>query len=98
MRESKADAVNMTKERMIVLVKLRVALCRHTGMTHDDVYAVRNVNLQLASGKGTLINPQAVIEVVRNACRVCAAYLTFASKRIQNFVLRMGAQALLKVD
>ena len=51
MCEGEAVSVNMTKERMIVLVKLRIALCRHTGMSHDDVYAVRNVNLHFRAGR-----------------------------------------------
>ena len=66
----------MTKERMIILVKLRVALCRHTGMSHHDIYTVRNMNLHLPSGNRTLVNPQAVVEVVGNARRICAAHLT----------------------
>ena len=77
MRERKAVSVNMTKERVVILVKLRVTLCSHTGMTHDDVHAVRNVNLHFSSGKGTLINPQTVIEVIGDACRVGAAHLAF---------------------
>ena len=98
MRKRKVAAVNMTKKRMIILVKLRIALSRHASVTHHDIYAVRNVNLHFSSGKGALVNPKTVIEVVRNAGRICTAHLTFASQRIQNFVFRMGAQALLKVD
>ena len=67
-------------------------------MTHDDVHAVRNMDFHLSSGKGTLINPQTVVKVVGNACRVRTAHLAFSCQSIQNFVLRMGAQALLKVD
>ena len=83
---------------MIVLVKLRVALCGHTGMTHDHVYTVRNVNLHFPSGKGALINAQTAVEAVGNTCRVRTAHLAFTRQRVQNFVLRVGAQALLKVD
>ena len=82
MRESKAVSVNFTKKRMIVLVKLRVALCGHTGMTHDHVYTVRNMNLHLSSRQRTFVDPQTVIEVVGNAGRIRAAHLTFASQRI----------------
>ena len=83
---------------MIVLVKLRVALCRHTGMSHHDIYTVRNMNFHFPSGKGTLINPQTVVEIVGDARRVRAAHLTLSGERVQDFVLRVGAQALLKVD
>ena len=77
MCEGEAVSVNMTKERMIVLVKLRIALCSHTGVAHDDVHSVGNMNLHLPSGKRTLVNPQTVIEVVRNAGCVRAAHLAF---------------------
>ena len=88
----------MTKERVVILVKLRVALSRHASVTHYDVYAVRNVNLHFPSGKGTLINPQTVVEIVGDARRVRAAHLTLSGERVQDFVLRVGAQALLKID
>ena len=98
MRKCKSAAVNMTKERMVILVKLCITLCGHTGMPHDGIRAVRNVNLHLTSGNRTLVNSQAVVEVIRNAGCVRATQLTFASQRIQNFVFRMGTQALLKID
>ena len=98
MRKRKAVSVNVTKERVIILVKLRITLCGHAGMTHDHVHVVRNVNLHFPSGKGTLVNPQAVVEVVGDTGRIRTAHLAFSRKSIQNFVLRMGAQALLKVD
>lgn len=98
MHESKAVAVNVTKERVIILVKLRIALCCHAGMPHDHVYTVRNVNLHLSSGNRALVNPQTVVEVVRNTSRVCAAHLTLSCESVQNFVLRMRTKTLLKVD
>ena len=76
MRERKAAAVNFTEKRMIVLIKLRVALSRHASVTHHDIYTVRNMDFHLTSGKGTLINPQTVVKVVGNAGRVRAANLT----------------------
>ena len=78
MSESKATAVNMTKERVVILVKLCIALCGHTGMTHDRVHTVWNVNLHLPSGQGTLVNSQTAVKVVRNAGRIRSAHLTFA--------------------
>ena len=98
MRESKTAAVNLTKKRMVILVKLRVALSRHASVTHYDVYAVRNVDFHLPSGNRTLVDTQAVVAIVRDTGRVRAAYLTFSCEGIQDFVLRMGTQALLKVD
>ena len=89
MRERKATAVNLTKERMVILVKLRITLSRHTSVTHHNIYAVRNVNLHLPSGKWTFVDSKA---------GVCAAHLTFSGERVQDFVLRVGAEALLKVD
>ena len=83
---------------MIVLVKLCIALSRHASVTHHDIYAVRNVNLHLSSGKGALINAQTAVEAVGNTCRVRTAHLAFSCQSIQNFVLRMGAQALLKIN
>ena len=56
------------------------------------------MNLHFPSGKGTLINPQTVVEIVGDARRVRAAHLTLSGERVQDFVLRVGAQALLKVD
>ena len=76
MREREAVSVNMTKKRMIILVELRITLCRHASVTHHDIYTVRNMNFHLASGKGTLVNPQTVVEVIGDACRVGAAHLT----------------------
>ena len=98
MRERKAVSVNAPQKRMVILVKLRVALCRHTGMSHDGIHAVRNVDFHFSSGKGTLVDAQAVVEVVRNTSRVRAAHLAFSRKSIQNFVLCVSAQALLKID
>ena len=98
MRESKAAAVNFAEKRMIILVELRVALCGHTGMTHDRVHTVWNVNLHFSSGKGALINAQTAVEAVGNTCRVRTAHLAFSCQSIQNFVLRMGAEALFEIN
>ena len=97
MRESKAAAVNFAEKRMIILVELRVALCGHTGMPHDHVHTVRNVDFHLPSGNWALVNPQTVVEIVGDARRVRAAHLTLSGERVQDFVLRVGAEALLKV-
>ena len=98
MRESKTAAVNMTKEWMVILVKLRITLCSHTSVTHHDIYTVRNMDFHLTSGKGTLINPQTVVKVVGNAGRIRAANLTLSCESVQDFVLRMGAESLLKIN
>ena len=98
MSESKAVSVNVTKERVVVLVKLRIALCGHTGMAHDRVHTVRNVNLHFSSGQGALVNSQAVVEIIRDAGRIRAANLTLSCESVQDFVLRMGAEALLKIN
>ena len=98
MCERKVAAVNMTKKRMIILVKLRVALSRHASVTHHDVYAVRNVNLHLSSGQWTLVDPKAVVKVISDAGRIRAANLTLSCENVQNFILCVGAEALLKID
>ena len=98
MRESKAVAVNVNKERVIILVKLCIALCCHAGMTHDNIHVVGQVDLHLPSGQGTLVDAQTVVEVVRDAGRIRAANLTLSCESVQDFVLRMGAETLLKVD
>ena len=98
MRKRKAVSINVTKERVIVLVKLCITLSRHTGMTHDDVHSVGNMNLHLSSAKGTLIEAQTVIEIVGDARCVRAAHLTLSCEGIQNFVLCVSAEAPLKVD
>ena len=67
----------MTKKRVVVLVKLRIALCGHTGMTHDHIHTVRNVNLHFSSGKWTLVDPKAVVKVVRDTGCIRTAHLTF---------------------
>ena len=98
MCEGEAVSVNFAEKRVVILVKLRITLCGHASVTHHDVYAVRNVNLHFPSGKGALVDPKAVVKVIGDACRVGAAHLAFTRQRVQNFVLRVGAQALLKVD
>ena len=98
MGEGKSTAVNMTKERMIILVKLRSPLCCHTGMPHNRIHAVRNMNLHLPSGNRTLVNSQAVVEVIRNAGCVRATHLTLSCKSIQNFIFRMGVEHTFEVD
>ena len=75
--EGKTAAVNMTKERMIVLIELSIALGRHSRVTHDYVDVMWQVNFHLSSGQRALINTHAAIEVVRNTSRVCAAHLAF---------------------
>ena len=89
--ESKAVSVNVTKERMVILVKLRVALSRHASVTHHDVYAVRNVNLHFPSRQRTFEDPQTVIEVVGDTGCIRTAHLAFTSQRVQDFVLRVSA-------
>ena len=64
MCKCKSTAVNMTKERMIILVKLRVTLCGHTGMTHDSIHAVWNMNFHLPSGNRAFVDSQTVVEIV----------------------------------
>ena len=76
MRESKAAAVNFAEKRMIILVKLRIALCGHTGVSHHDIYTVRNMDFHLPGGKWTLVDPKTVVKVIGDACRVGAANLT----------------------
>ena len=98
MCERKVAAVNMTKKRMIILVKLRVALCSHTSVPHDNVHVMRNVDLHFPSGQGALVNSQAVVEIIRDAGRIRAANLTLSCESVQDFVLRMGAEALLKIN
>ena len=83
---------------MVILVKLRVTLCGHTGMTHHDIHAVWNMDFHFPSGKGTLVDPKAVVKVIGDAGRVCAAHLAFSGERVQDFVLRVSAQTLLKID
>ena len=98
MCKRKAAAVNVPLKRVIILVKLRVALCRHAGMPHDHIHAIRSMNLHFPSGKGTLVDAQTIVEIVGDARRVRAAHLTLSGERVQDFVLRVGAQALLKID
>ena len=98
MSESKAVSVNVTKERVVVLVKLRVTLSRHASVTHHDIYAVRNMDLHFPSGKWTLVDSKAVVKVIGDAGRIRAANLTLSCESVQDFVLRMGAEALLKIN
>ena len=74
MRESKAISVNVTKERVIILVKLCIALCCHAGMTHDNIHVVGQVDLHFPSGQGTLVDAQTVVEVVRCRASVSATF------------------------
>ena len=98
MRESKTAAVNVTKERVVILVKLRIALCCHAGMAHNGIHALRNMNHHLPSGNRTFVDTQAVVEVIGDAGCIRAAHLTLSGEGIQNFVLCVSAQALRKVD
>ena len=98
MRKGKSIAIDMTKERMIILVKLRVTLCGHTGMTHDSIHAVWNMNFHLPSGNRAFVDSQTVGEIVGNAGCIRAAHLTLTSQRIQDFVFRMGVEHTFEVD
>ena len=98
MREREAVSINMPKERVIVLVKLRVALCSHASVAHDGIHAVRNVNLHLPSGNRALVNSQAVIKVVCNTCCVRSAHLTFSGEHVQDFVFCVSAETLFEVN
>ena len=98
MRKGKSIAIDVTRERMIILVKLRIALCCHAGMAHNGIHAVRNMNLHLPSGNRTFVDTQAVVEVIGDAGCIRAAHLTLSGEGIQNFVLCVSAQALRKVD
>ena len=62
----------------------------YAGVPHDDMDAVRDVDFHLPSGNRTLVDTQAVVEIVRDTGRVRAAYLTFSCEGIQDFVLCMG--------
>ena len=98
MCEGKAAAVNMTKEWMVILVKLRVTLCRHASVPHNYVHAMRNADFHLPSRQRTFVDAQTVVKVIRNAGCVRTAHLAFSCQSIQNFVLRVSAQTLLKID
>ena len=98
MCKCKSTAVNMTKERMIILVKLCITLCGHTGVSHDSVHAVRNMDFHLPSGNRTFVDTQAVVEVIGDAGCIRAAHLTLTSQRIQDFVFRMGVEHTFEVD
>lgn len=74
--EGKAAAVNMTKERMIVLIELSIALGRHSRVTHDYVDVMRKVDLHFPSGQRALINPHTTVEIIRNAGCIRATNLT----------------------
>lgn len=76
MCEGEAVSVNFAEKRVVILVKLRVTLSRHTGVSHHDVYTVRNVDFHLSSGKRALVNPHTTIEVVGDTGRIRATNLT----------------------
>ena len=98
MGEGKSTAVNMTKERVVILVKLCITLCGHAGMAHNGIHAVRNMNLHLPSGNRTFVDTQAVVEVIGDAGCIRAAHLTLTSQRIQNFVFRVSVEHTFEVD
>ena len=83
MRKGKSIAIDMTRERMIILVKLRIALCGHASMPHHDIYTVRNMDFHLPSGQGTFVDAQTVVKVVRNAGRIRSAYLTLSCESVK---------------
>ena len=98
MRECKSTAVNMTKERVVILVKLCITLCGHTGVSHDNVHAVRNMDFHFPSRNRTLVDAQTIVEVIGNTGRIRAAHLTLTSQRIQNFVFRVSVEHTFEVD
>ena len=76
---------------MIVLVKLRVTLCRHASVPHHNIHAVRNMDFYLSSRQRTFVDAQAVVKVIRNAGCVRATHLALSCEGIQDFVLCVGA-------
>ena len=75
MRKRETASVNVTKERMVILVKLRIALSRHARVTHDYVDIVRQMDFHFPSGKRTFVNPHTAVEVVGDAGCIRAAHL-----------------------
>ena len=87
MREGKGFAANAAGKWMVVLVELFVALCRHTGVPHNDVYTARHAQAQLAGWQRALEDAQPSAEVIGDAGRIRAAHLAFAGERVQDAVL-----------
>ena len=94
MCESKAVSVNFAEKRMIILVELRIALRGHASVPHHDIYAVRNMDFHLPSGKGTFVDPKAVVKVIGDACRVCAAHLSVFRILFFVWVLRHSLKSI----
>ena len=98
MSESKAVSVNVTKERVVVLVKLRIALCGHTGMAHNDPAVCWNTEPHPVRRYGTFVDAQMPVRAVRDASSVCAALFTFRRQYGEDAALLLGTELVSAVD
>ena len=83
---------------MIVSILPRIALCRHTGMAHDDPAVCRNTEPHPVCRYGTLVDAQMPVRTVRDAGGVCAALFTFRRQYGEDAALLLGAELVPAVD
>src|SRR5699024_7032084 len=98
MGKGKGFPISLPGKWVIILIAFFAALCRHTGVTHHNVYTARNMQMHLVSRERPLVNPHASGEVVGNAGGVRATYLAFPGERVQDFVLLSCSEFLVVVN
>ena len=86
------------KERVIVSIPSRIALCGHTGMAHDDPAVCRNTEPHPMRRYGTFVDAQMPVRTVCNASGVCAALFTFRRQYGEDAALLLGAELVPAVD
>lgn len=75
--QSKVHLVNMTQKRMIVEVKLLIALCSHTGMSHNNFGAVGYSVPHLMCGNLSFTDMKSAFSIESNSRCVCSSCFTF---------------------
>ena len=86
------------KERVIVSIPSRIALCGHTGMAHDGPAVCWDMEPHSVCLYGALVDTQMPVRTVRDAGGVCAALFTFRRQYGEDAALLLGAELVPAVD
>ena len=98
MSKGKGFSIDFPDKWMVVLVMLRVALGRHTGMPHHDVYTARYMQPKFMGGQRALVYLHPAAEVVGDAGRVGAAHFAFPGERVQDSIFLPCSKFLVVVN
>ena len=83
---------------MVVSIPSRIALCGHTGMTHNGPAVCWNTESHPVRLYGALVDAQMPVRTVCDAGGVCTALFTFRRQYGEDVTLLLGAELVSAVN